>query len=163
MRSDLLKQRDWSLYGVARVDVARVAKSPDDWNRLWVEPANPFAFEWGRCWNAAVEYEVKDFESEVGFFVDGLGFQINALSTDFCMVMSPAKDCYISFCKGDADAQGFSLQFMVDDLLTACKELISRGISLVEPIPREPNQSMGMARLQTPAGIPIKLWGKIQP
>jgi len=161
MRSELLKQRDWSLYGVARVDVARVVKSADDWNRLYVEPANPFAFEWGSCWNAAIEYEVKDFEPEVGFFVDGLGFQINALSPEFCMVMSPAKDCYISFGKGEANAQGFSLQFMLKELLATCRELTSRGITLVEPSAPEPNSSLGVAYLQTPAGIPIKLWGQL--
>jgi hypothetical protein len=48
-------------YGRARVDIARRAVTPQDWEELWKPPQNPFPFTWGKYWKQCVEYRVDDF------------------------------------------------------------------------------------------------------
>src|SRR3990170_7954016 len=83
-------------YGKARIDIARRAQKPDDWYQLWKEPNNQFPFSWGKNWKQNIEYMVDDFPAEVGFFIDILGFPVNAFDPDYAMFTSPQGDFYIS-------------------------------------------------------------------
>lgn len=151
----------WSDRGKGRLEVAATARSQADWAERWPAPA-PWVFAWGPCWTATVEYKVHDFAAEVGFFIDGLGFESNALSADYCMVMSPDRACFLSFVPAlDGEATppgGFRFEMMVADLAKSASELIARGIEFDRgPAPYD-GGPMLTAELTSPNGLPIRLW-----
>jgi hypothetical protein len=132
----------------------------------WIPPSVPVPFEWGSCWRHTVEYKASEFEAEVGFWMDCMGFDCNVLSPDYCMVVGPEGAFYLSFvdAKGEAVAtDAVRLQFMVHDLDATCSELGDRGITFERrPQPSEPGGSTWYATLHTPSGLPVDLWGVVQ-
>lgn len=153
--------RAWDDLGQKRLEVAATARSKEDWEERWPAPA-PWAFVWGPCWRTTVEYKVRRFAAEVGFFVDGLGFDANALSADYCMVMAPDRSCFLSFIPaGDGEATppgAIRFEMMVDGLTELASQLRARGIEFDGgPAPYE-GGPMFTAELTSPNGLAIRIW-----
>lgn len=156
------------VYGKARLDVARRACTPQDWDRLWKKPIHSFPFTWDGPWKQSVEYRVDDFASEVGFFIDILGLPVLAFDTDYAMFTSPEQDFTFSvapamhgFTSTPPDA--LRLQFMIGDILETSEELMRRGVVFAQrPEPFSPGSSLYIGCFHTPHGIPVELWGFVR-
>jgi catechol 2,3-dioxygenase-like lactoylglutathione lyase family enzyme len=154
-------------FGKARIDIARRARSPEDWQKLWKRPAHSFPFAWGNSWKQCVEYKVDDFAAEVGFFIDVLGLPINAFDPDYAMFTSPNGDFYFSVVPAlegqSTPPDALRLQFMVADIFATAAELEGRGIVFENPpAPVQPGSSLHVAWFRTPHGICVDLWGIVQ-
>ena len=154
--------------GQARIDVPKQAESPEEFQRLWREPAHPFAMSWGECWTFAPCYHVEDFAAEVGFWLDVLGFDSNAIAEDFCMVMDPEKRLTFSVRPAGEERavtppEALTLEFMVSGIRELCETLASRGVNVEQgPEPYgKPDSPMYTAKLRTPAGLRVWLWGLV--
>lgn len=152
-------------YGKARIDLAMRLNNSADWDGQWKPPSNPFPFTWGESWKQCIEYRVDDFAAEVGFFIDILGFSINALDSSYAMFTSPQHDFYFAIVPTTADEvptspDAFRLQFMVRDVNATYQELLRRGIAFeLIPQPLSPASSIMIATFRTPNGIPVEIWG----
>jgi len=152
-------------YGKARIDIAQRVKNPEDWEKLWVRPSNPFPFIWGESWKHCVEYKVDDFPAEVGFFIDVLGLEVNAFDPGYAMFTSPQGDFFLAVVPAPAGGNStppdaLRLQFMVIDILTTTRELEKRGIVFDQPPQSiQPGSSHWISSFHTPHGIPVDLWG----
>lgn len=152
-------------YGKARIDIAKRAETRDDWDQLWKKPTNPFPFSWGSTWKQCIEYKVADFPAEVGFFIDILGFPVNAFDPDYAMFTSPNGDFFFSVVptrEGELPtSQGaIRLQFMVQDIIETARELERRGVEFTQmPARVADNSSFLIGSFRTPNGIGIELWG----
>lgn len=152
-------------YGKARIDLAMRLNNTADWDEHWKPPSNPFPLTWGQSWKHCVEYRVDDFAAEVGFFIDVLGFSVNALDHSYAMFTSPQQDFFFAFVPTDADEaptspDAFRLQFMVRDVSATYQELLRRGIAFeLNPQPLCPASSIQITSFRTPNGIPVEIWG----
>jgi catechol 2,3-dioxygenase-like lactoylglutathione lyase family enzyme len=152
-------------YGKARLDIARRARTPTEWQRLWLPSAQRYIFEWGEPWKQCIEYKVDDLAAEVGFYIDVLGLPVNALDPDYAMFTSPGGDFF--FAVVPAPEEGLStppdairLQFMLADVLATAEELTARGIEFeMLPAPIREGSDLYIGYFRTPHGIPIELWG----
>ena len=153
--------------GQARLEVAKKAKTREDWDKLWKEPAHPYPFKLGPCWKNCVEYKVEDFAAEVGFFLDILGFDPNALGPEYAMLTSPDKEFYFSIVPAEegkgTSTDAIRLQFMIEDILNVAEELEKRGIAFEkEPEPQGEGSPLYKSTFRTPHGIPVDLWGMVE-
>ncbi len=152
-------------YGKARIDIAQRAATRDDWDRLWKKPTYPFPFSWGKSWKQCIEYKVADFPAEVGFFIDILGFPVNAFDPDYSMFTSPNGDFYFSVVpvqgKEEVTADdAIRLQFMVERIKDTAVELERRGVVFDQwPVISSAQSSLLIGSFRTPNGIGIDLWG----
>lgn len=152
-------------YGKARIDIAQRAATRDDWDRLWKKSTYPFPFSWGNSWKQCVEYKVADFPAEVGFFIDILGFPVNAFDPDYAMFTSPNGEFYFSVVPVlDSEEvtapDAIRLQFMVEHILETAVELERRGVKFEQwPTQSSKNSSLLIGSFRTPNGIGIDLWG----
>lgn len=152
-------------YGKARIDIAQRAATRDDWDRLWKKSTFPFPFSWGRSWKQCIEYKVVDFPAEVGFFIDILGFPVNAFDPDYAMFTSPEGDFYFSVVPVENKAEvtppdSIRLQFMVERLMDTAHELERRGVKFDHwPALASPQSTLFIGSFRTPNGINIELWG----
>jgi catechol 2,3-dioxygenase-like lactoylglutathione lyase family enzyme len=155
-------------FGKARLDIANRAQTPEDWQRLWKPPVNPFPFTWGQHWRQCVEYRVSDFAAEVGFWIDVLGLPVNAFNSDYAMLTSPNHDFYFSVVAVPQPEQStppdaFRLQFMVEDIFATTQELSRRGVGFeVEPQPVSESSMQWAAAFRTPHGILVEIWGLVE-
>ena len=151
-------------YGKARIDLALRFNSSADWDEHWKPPSNPFPFTWGESWKQCIEYRVDDFAAEVGFFIDVLGFPINALDHSYAMFTSPQHEFFFAIVPTSDDETPTSpdalrLQFMVRDVNATYQELLNRGIAFeLTPQPLCQNSSITITSFRTPNGIPIEIW-----
>jgi catechol 2,3-dioxygenase-like lactoylglutathione lyase family enzyme len=152
-------------YGKARIDLAVRLNNTADWDEHWKPPSNPFPLTWGESWKHCIEYRVDDFAAEVGFFIDVLGFSVNALDHSYAMFTSPQQDFFFAFVPTEANEaptspDAFRLQFMVRDVSATYQELLCRGIAFeLTPQPLCPASSMQITSFRTPNGIPVEIWG----
>jgi catechol 2,3-dioxygenase-like lactoylglutathione lyase family enzyme len=152
-------------YGKARIDIAQRAQSRDDWQHLWKEPSNSFPFRWGENWKQCIEYKVDDFAAEVGFFIDILGFPVNAFDPDYAMFTSPGRDFYLSIVpawEGEVSTppDALRIQFMVDDIFETVDRLEGRSVVFEQlPQPCQADSNLFIAFFRTPHGICVDLWG----
>ena len=152
-------------YGKARIDIAQRAATRDDWDRLWKKSTYPFPFTWGKSWKQCIEYKVADFPAEVGFFIDVLGFPVNAFDPDYAMFTSPDGDFYFSVVPVEDKAEVTSpnsirLQFMVERIMDTAVELERRGVKFDQwPGVSSSSSSLIIGSFRTPNGISIELWG----
>jgi catechol 2,3-dioxygenase-like lactoylglutathione lyase family enzyme len=152
-------------YGKARIDIAKRAESRADWDHLWKKPTHPFPFSWGSAWKQCIEYKVADFPAEVGFFIDILGFPVNAFDPDYAMFTSPGGDFYFSVVPTRDGEQptplgAIRLQFMVQHIVETAIELERRGVKFNQlPARVADNSSFLIGSFQTPNGIGVELWG----
>lgn len=154
-------------YGKARLDIAQRARSPADWQRMWVPPAQGFPFKWGQLWKQCIEYSVDDFAAEVGFYIDVLGLPVNALDPDYAMFTSPGGDFYFAVVPArgsrvSTPPDSIRLQFMLADILATAEELEARGIVFESPpVPCQEGSNLFIGCFRSPHGIPIELWGMV--
>jgi catechol 2,3-dioxygenase-like lactoylglutathione lyase family enzyme len=154
-------------YGKARLDIARRAKSRQDWDELWKGSTNPYPFKLGESWKHCVEYKVDDFAAEVGFYVDILGLPVNAFDPSYAMFTSPGGDFFIGVVptpdKGTSTPKdAIRLQFMVKNIMETTKELERRGVRFEQqPEPCQPDSTLHIGYFCTPHGIPVDLWGYV--
>jgi hypothetical protein len=152
-------------YGKARIDIAQRAATRDDWDRLWKKSTYPFPFSWGNSWKQCVEYKVADFPAEVGFFIDILGFPVNAFDPDYAMFTSPNGEFYFSVVpvlesEEVTAPNAIRMQFMVEHILETAVELERRGVKFDQwPTQSSENSSLLIGSFRTPNGIGIDLWG----
>lgn len=152
-------------YGKARIDIAKRAETRDDWDQLWIKPTHPFPFSWGNSWKQCIEYKVADFPAEVGFFIDILGFPVNAFDPDYAMFTSPNGDFFFSVVPTREDENptprgAIRLQFMVQDIIETANELERRGVKFLQmPARVADNSAFLIGSFLTPNGIGIELWG----
>jgi catechol 2,3-dioxygenase-like lactoylglutathione lyase family enzyme len=152
-------------YGKARIDIAQRAATRDDWDRLWKKSTYPFPFTWGKSWKQCIEYKVADFPAEVGFFIDVLGFPVNAFDPDYAMFTNPGGDFYFSVVPVENKAEVTSpdsirLQFMVERIMDTAVELERRGVKFDQwPGVSSSSSSLIIGSFRTPNGISIELWG----
>jgi len=152
-------------YGKARIDIAKRAETRADWDHLWKKPTNPFPFSWGSAWKQCIEYKVVDFPAEVGFFIDILGFPVNAFDPDYAMFTSPGGDFFFSVVPTREGEQptplgAIRLQFMVQQIVETAIELQRRGVKFNQmPTRVADNSSFLIGSFQTPNGIGVELWG----
>lgn len=152
-------------YGRARLEIAGRAQSKETWDLLWKPPQNPFPFSWGEGWKHCVEYKVDDFAAEVGFYVDVLGFPVNALDPEHAMFTSPNDEFYIAIIPEPVMGQStppdaIRLQFMIADILATTRTLENRGVIFEQqPGPLEEGSSVFTSTFRTPHGICVDLWG----
>lgn len=152
-------------YGKARIDIAQRATTRDDWDRMWKKSTYPFPFSWGKSWKQCIEYKVTDFPAEVGFFIDILGFPVNAFDPDYAMFTSPNGDFFFSVVPVQNEDEvtapdSIRLQFMVERILDTAVELERRGVSFDQwPSIASPGSPLIIGSFRTPNGINIDLWG----
>jgi catechol 2,3-dioxygenase-like lactoylglutathione lyase family enzyme len=152
-------------YGKARIDIAKRANTREDWDHLWKKPTHSFPFSWGSSWKQCIEYKVADFPAEVGFFIDVLGFPVNAFDPDYAMFTSPSSDFYFSVVPARENESptprgAIRLQFMVQDIIETALELERRGVKFDQmPARVADNSSFLIGCFQTPNGIGIEMWG----
>jgi hypothetical protein len=155
-------------YGEERLIVAREAKSREDWDRLWKESAHPFAFTWGECWNQTAEYVVDDFAAEIGFYIDILGLECNALSEEYAMVNGPKKEFFLSVVPSSPDRpatpkDSIKVEFMIDNIVETSQELERRGIRFeARPAPDGEGSTLYTGLFRSPNGTRIGLWGIVK-
>lgn len=155
-------------YGRARIDIARRALTPQDWDELWKPPQNPFPFTWGNYWKQCIEYRVDDFSAEAGFFIDVLGFPVIAFDANYAMFTSPTGE--FTFAVVQTPEGGTStppdairVQFMVEDIFKTTEELARRGIAFTQtPEPLSEGSMMHTATFLSPHGICIDVWGEVR-
>ena len=145
------------------------------WQNAWERPVSAFG-EAEDCWTQFTLVTVSDFEAELGFFADALGF-------DCFMVQGPTADqpeafrmammapgplgdgnkgeYVMAFREADADHPAIApgsvqYEFMPKDLTNAWNRMTAAGAQVV----REPWNDgwMEQATLRTPSGIDIQLW-----
>ncbi|RMF45166.1 MAG: hypothetical protein D6755_08380 [Anaerolineae bacterium] len=154
-------------YGKARLDIARRAHTRQDWEALWKPTMHPFAFTWGERWRHCIEYRVDDFAAEVGFFIDVLGFPVNAFNEAYAMFTSPDEAFHLAVLPADethaaTPPDALRLQFMIAHLESTVDELERRGVTFaVSPRPLRPGSPMHIAVFHTPHGIPVELWSEV--
>jgi catechol 2,3-dioxygenase-like lactoylglutathione lyase family enzyme len=152
-------------YGKARIDLAMRLNNSADWDEHWKPPSNPFPLTWGDSWKHCIEYRVDDFAAEVGFFIDVLGFSVNALDHSYAMFTSPQQDFFFAFVptenhEAPTSPDAFRLQFMVRDINATYQELLRRGIAFeLTPQPLCPASSIQITSFRTPNGVPVEIWG----
>ena len=152
-------------YGKARIDIAQRAATRDDWDRLWKKSTFPFPFSWGQSWKQCIEYRVADFAAEVGFFIDILGFPVNAFDPDYAMFTSPNGEFFFSVVPAQGDEEStppdaIRLQFMVAKITETAVELERRGVVFEHwPAPAGEDSPLQIGSFRTPHGIGIDLWG----
>lgn len=157
------KHENAKLWGRERVQFATMAKTKEDWEK-WAKNKNDFAFTWGPCWKQCIEYKVADFEAEVGFFIDVLGCDCNAISSDYAMFTGPQKEFSFGVRKPKAGEQptpsdAISIEFMIQDMGKTISKLRERGIRMAtEPAQHEPGSSLFRASFLTPNGMKVVLW-----
>ncbi len=156
-------------YGKARIDIARRARTRQDWDRLWKRPQFGFPFQWGQHWKHCIEYSVDDFAAEVGFFIDVLGLPVNAFNPDYAMFTSPDLEFFFAVTPAaegsySTPPDAIRLQFMVADIFETTRLLEERGILFEKfPEPCTEGSLQYVASFPTPHGIAVDLWGVLDP
>lgn len=153
-------------YGRARIDIAKRANTREEWEKLWRPPQNSFPFEWGIYWKQCVEYRVGDYAAEVGFYIDVLGFPVNAFDAEYAQFTSPDGEFFIAVVPVQdltevTPPDSLRLQFMIHNLEQTAKELEIRGVAFERlPEPLQPGSQLMLASFRSPNGILIELWGE---
>lgn len=149
--------------GRNRMEIVRTNSSKEELDAAWPQVPE-FAFEWGDCWNACVEYSVEDFDAEVAFYLDGLGCRPNALSVDYAMFKAPDDSFYIGFNRASESlpatpSGALHVCFMVRNVAKTIDELERRGVTVVSrPEPQGKEGVMVKGVLQSPNGTIVDLW-----
>lgn len=119
----------------------------------------PWKFE-GTVFQCAWEYPVRDFEAEVGFFVDALGFRTIALDDGYALFTTPQEDLTFACrrCPGaNVDYLGHILCFMTRDIDAFADVLASRiGPDAITRVSGSPVQTV--LRICSPAGLQVDIW-----
>lgn len=120
----------------------------------------PWTFE-GTVFRCAWEYPVRDFEAEVGFYLDILGFSTIALDDEYALFTTPERDLTFACRRHEthegAGYPGHTLCFMTRDIETLAASLEARvGPEAVTRLAGSPVQTV--LRIASPAGLQIDIW-----
>lgn len=155
--------------GLERIKVASSCKSSKDWKERWADSKHPFPFKFGTCWTQCIEYHVKDFPAEVGFFIDILGFSTNAFGDGYAMFTGPGREFFFAVTPSSEEnpltpSETIRLEFMVADILEVGKKLEARGLTFEKPLAPEggSGSQLYQGTLRTPNGISLRLWGMVE-
>ena len=128
-------------------------------------PVN-YPFKWGDCWSGNVGVAVDDLESEIGFWVDLMGFRPFAFFDGTLMFRSPDNTFGMSLSRATEDSPpsgSIIVELMLDNVEEATRTLQSRGAEfdqILHPVWGE-EQTMRTSELTSPAGFRVILWGMI--
>ena len=123
--------------------------------------ANPLPWNLdGTVFRCAWEYPVRDFEAEVGFYIDVLGFTRIALDDEYALFTTADED-FTFACRRHADASpdysGHILCLMTKDIELIADALEARlGDGSVTRVAGSPVQTV--LRITSPAGLQIDIW-----
>lgn len=110
-----------------------------------------------RC---AWEYPVADFEAEVGFYLDVLGFNALALDDGYALFTTADEDLTFACRRSEharRDYSGHILCFMTKDIELFAESLETRvGAHAITRITGSPVQTV--LRIASPAGLQIDIW-----
>lgn len=128
-----------------------------------VEEVESEALPWqfaGTVFRCAWEYPVHDFEAEVGFYLDVLGFSTIALDSEYALFTTPGQDLTFA-CRRDEHASrdytGHILCFMTKDIGRFAEALEMRiGAGAVTRVTGSPVQTV--LRMKSPAGLQVDIW-----
>jgi hypothetical protein len=150
-------------FGARRLRALASIKSREDWATKWPAAKHAYPFTWGECWKAVVEYGVKDYAAELGFYLDVLGMSVNATWDDHAMITSPDGEYAFTIYKAKATAREMNLQFMIGNIADAAAQLKRRKVTVVEDLaaPWGEQAPMRTFRLATPNRHVITLWGMV--
>jgi hypothetical protein len=152
-------------YGEARLALAAKCTAERSWKTDWEPPRLPFPIVWGDCWKAIFEVPVSDFPGDLGFFMDVLGFDVNAIDPGYAMLMSPDQAVTFAIVPATAERPALSggplrLEFMGSAIDRLADQLAQRGIDIT-PLhaPWGDDNPMRTLEFATPSGLPVKIWG----
>jgi hypothetical protein len=152
-------------FGAARLALADKCTAERSWQTDWEAPRRPFPIVWGDCWKAVFEVPVSDFVGDLGFFIDVLGLDVNALGPEYAMFMSPDQAFMFAIVPATGerqaiDGRSLSLQFMVQAIDRLAETLAERGVT-VTPLRAEwgDDNPMRTTEFATPSGLHVKIWG----
>ncbi|MGE3800487.1 MAG: VOC family protein [Candidatus Kapaibacterium sp.] len=129
-------------------------------------PTVDYPFSWGECWTGNIGVAVSDFESEIGFWIDILGFRPFAFFEDTLMFRSIDNSFGMSLSQATEDqppSHSITVELMLDNLEEATEIIRSRGAEFSKtlfPVWGE-EQTMRTTELISPAGFRVILWGMI--
>jgi hypothetical protein len=151
-------------YGKARLDVTLRARDEQEWQQMWRQPLNSFPFKFGTGWKFCFEYQVDDFAAEVGFYIDVLGFNVNAFSPHYAQFSSPGGELCISIVQaGEGEdstpADTIRLQLQIRDIEKTSRELETRNVVYEKSLGIEHDAESTLAGFfRTPHGVRYDLW-----
>ncbi len=152
-------------YGKARIDVTQRARDESEWQSMWREPRYEFPFSFEKGWKHSIQYLVDDYPAEIGFFIDVLGFPVSAFSPSYAQFTSPGGDFHFSVAQAEGAAatppELISIQFKIESLAETIEELEKRGVTF-DRKPDSVENTVAVATLRSPHGVPIELWGILQ-
>lgn len=154
--------------GRERLALAESIQSPEEWKDKWQGPKHEYPFTWGDCWKAHVVFTVPHFEAELGFYLDVLGFGLNAMWDDHAMLISPDKEFSFVIKNGTPDEHAtpatVHLEFMVGNIEEAFEALQERSVPLTTGLVAEwgEDHPMRTCGLRSPSGYELKIWGMIE-
>lgn len=154
--------------GRERLALSERLDTPEQWKEQWKGPLHDYPFTWGDCWKAHVVFAVPHFEAELGFYLDVLGFGLNAMWDDHAMLISPDKAFSFVIQRGSpedhARPQNVHLEFMVGNIEEAHASLKQRGVPVSDDLLAEWGEEHPMRTFQvrSPSGYELKIWGQVE-
>jgi Glyoxalase/Bleomycin resistance protein/Dioxygenase superfamily len=152
-------------YGIKRLETLKNIKSKEDFLKLWPKQKNSFDFKWGDCWKGVFEYGVDDYAAEIGFYIDYLGFELNASWDNHAMLMTPQGEFMFTVYE-DKKSKGkvekyLNIQFMIENIMAVSKRLKKNKITVIQNLKNEwgKESKMKTFKVVTPNNICITLWG----
>lgn len=150
--------------GKARLDVIRRASDEREFQKLWLEARFPFPFAWGQGWKHNMQYYADDFAAEVGFYIDVLGFPVQAFSSRYAQFTGPEQDFFFTVAAATEDQPStppdvLRLQFQISNLPAVLDELENRGVAFETSYDKE-SEGAPYASFRTPHGILVEILGE---
>lgn len=150
--------------GKRRLELAREGLGNTEVRERWGRPADLYPFTPGTCWTPHIRYTVDDYESEIGFFVDLLGFEVVAFDDSCAMFRDPEGVFHLQVSPTlESDAtppDTISLEFMVGNPVASAKALRSRGVVFEKDLaPCVEGSDLYYGRFRTPHGVAVEFWG----
>jgi hypothetical protein len=158
---DYLKK--YTELGKSRLDITSKIRSQEDFETLWKKPSHAAEPKWDECWKACVEYAVPELHAEVGFYIEVLGFGINAAWDNRVMLISP-DSAYTFTLYSEPTAipsKSLNMQFMVKNIIEIDKAMKANGIPYTQQLKKAWGEENPMKTIivKTPSGIDLTVWG----
>ena len=150
--------------GKSRLETLAKIRSAEDFEKMWQEPENAAPVKWGDCWKACVEYAVPELEAEVGFYIEVLGFGINAAWDNRVMLISPDGE-YTFTIYSEADStpsQSLQMEFMVSNIAEINQAMKACGVPYEQELKKVWGEESDMKTIivKTPSEIQLTMWGR---
>lgn len=138
---------NWRAAGAHAIAEPEADRTPLPWN---------FRDTVFRC---AWEYSVADFETEVGFWIEAMGFSTIALDDEYALFTTPDRDFTFACRRGRSqpDLSGHILCFMTRDI-GPFGTALERRLPDVSLTRRAGSPVQTVLGLRTPAGLQVDIW-----